>query len=63
MLLADTVLHQETLARLGLLKPLAEYESGTSFVTDEVMAARKTVNMSNFDKARLMLAAQPRLNP
>ena len=36
-LLARTALHQETLARLGLLKPLNDYIDGTKYVTDTIV--------------------------
>ena len=60
--MANTTLHQETLARLGLTRPLESYTE-TKCIAQEIANARKTVTQSNFERAKLMLASQPGLNP
>ena len=44
--MSNTALHSETLARLGLLRPLSEYEESTQPVTDVLTKARLAVKAS-----------------
>lgn len=45
-LMAKTALHQETLARLGLLKPLVDYTDGTQSVTESLSLARQKIKVA-----------------
>ena len=61
--MSQTTLHQETLTRLSLCKPLMDYAEKTKYVTETISESRQTIRASNHQTARLLLAQQSNLNP
>lgn len=60
--MAKTPLHQETLTRLGLCRPLSDYTEA-KYVNDSVTEARQTIRGSSTTTAKILLASQSALNP
>lgn len=63
MLMAKTALHQETLARLGLLRAETDYTKDAKFVSETISESRQTIKSSSMATAKLLMASASHLNP